>query len=178
MKNTVKLFGFIALTVVIGFSLIACGEIEEISSRQFTVTIRNASSYSINAYMVETHAGLASSDYSFGYSSVGFDDPINYYHWSFDEDTTVKNMPEINIATGETSNALGPFKVTFRSDRANPSSIVVAINYNDGTLNVARWNDAPSSVVGSNGGTYSGYWEDDVPSNFNLVFNGTSLIKE
>jgi len=167
MKNRTKLFGIIALAIVTFFFMVACdlfGE-DETPNRRFTLIIINSSIYPITAFGVHTDARVgADSD---GYHSIGF---VRNHLW-FDDRNPISILPEVRIEPGANSNVLGPFRVLFRSDRANPSIIRVEINYFDGnTIRSVVWQDNPSSTGG-----HHGFWESDVPNNFSLVFDGATL---
>jgi hypothetical protein len=170
MKNTIRLIGIIAFIAVIGFTMAGCGEKD--TEMEFNITIRNTSGYPITAYGVRTAGGLAGPEYDFNYISSGYVRGI----LRVDSYTTIRNLPAINLAAGATSGNLGPFKVVFRADRANPSDVEVEINYTNGTTQSSYWGAPEHPSHPSTG--WGGYYEEEFPSNIKLVFDGTSLTRE
>jgi len=139
------------------------------NSKQFNIIIFNNSIYPITAIAVHTDACVGADNY--GYTSIGFIGNLG-----FDSRNPINMLPEIYIEPGEYSDILGPFRILFRSDRANPSLISAGINYFDSSiLKSVFWSDAPSQDTGYNN-LYSGYWYNDVPDIFLLEFNGEDLL--
>jgi hypothetical protein len=173
ISNTVA-FTEVSVNFSNGVGNVVCNNILP-AEKEFSITIKNNSIYSITAYGVKTEAGLVGPKYDIAYTSAGFDNIANYLR--IEDYSTRINMPQINITAGETSNNLGPFKIVFRSDRANPSDVEVVINYLNGSTTKSSYWSLPEHPSHPHTG-WSGYYSEELPSNITLVFDGKNMKKE